>query len=107
MASTSVQPEIEFVNAFVGLAPLYPPACASTSATSASPLQKSPYYIFINHRGPDVKDKLARDIHNALHAMGLKIFLDSDDLQLGDFFPTELQQAMSMASLHIAIFSEK
>ncbi|GLJ25363.1 hypothetical protein SUGI_0485650 [Cryptomeria japonica] len=105
MASSSRQTEIEIVNAFHGLAPPFPPSSASTSATSASPLQKSPCDIFINHRGPDVKHKLARDIYNALYAMGLKVFLDSQDLQSGDFFPTELQHAMSTAALHIAIFS--
>ncbi|GLJ35496.1 hypothetical protein SUGI_0713780 [Cryptomeria japonica] len=101
MASASRQPEIEIINAFDELAP--PSAC--TSVISSSPLQKWPYDVFINHRGPDVKHTMARDIYNALHAMGLKVFLDSEDLQLADFFPTGLQEAISRASLHIAIFS--
>ncbi|XP_057815147.1 uncharacterized protein LOC131028816 [Cryptomeria japonica] len=105
MASSSRQSEIEIVNAFHGLAPPFPPSpsSASTSATSASPLQKSPCDIFINHRGPDVKHKLARDIHNALYAMGLKVFQDSEDLELGDFFPAELQEATSTVFFHIVV----
>ncbi|XP_057823687.2 probable 2' cyclic ADP-D-ribose synthase BdTIR [Cryptomeria japonica] len=100
LASTSRQPQTEIVNAFAGLAP--PSASASTSATTSSPL---PCNVFINHRGPDVKHKLATDIYNALTNMGLNVFLDSHNLHLGDRFPEALQQAMSRASLHLAIFS--
>ncbi|XP_059073304.1 disease resistance protein RUN1-like [Cryptomeria japonica] len=90
---------MEIVNAFDGLAP----PSASTCATSSS--SALPCNVFINHRGPDVKHKLATDIYNALHSMGLNVFLDSHDLHLGDFFPSELQQALSSSSLHVAIFS--
>ncbi|XP_059073352.1 TMV resistance protein N-like [Cryptomeria japonica] len=100
--SSSRQLEIEnTINAFDGLAPSFPPP----SATSSSSLQRLPYDVFINHRGPDVKHKLATHIYNAIHALGLKVFLDSNDLHLGDIFTIELQEAMSSASLHIAIFS--
>ncbi|GLJ35499.1 hypothetical protein SUGI_0713810 [Cryptomeria japonica] len=110
-SSTASQSQIQYVSqiqntfAFHGLAPQFSISPASTSATSSSPRQKLPCDVFINHRGPDVKHKLARDIYNALNAMGFRVFLDSEDLQLGDFFPTELQEAISRASLHVAIFS--
>ncbi|GLJ35495.1 hypothetical protein SUGI_0713770 [Cryptomeria japonica] len=101
-ASTSdSQSHIEVSNAFEEIAP----PSASTSATFSTPLQEMPWDIFINHRGPDVKDTLARAIYNALHAMGLRVFLDSEDLHLGDFFPAALEEAMRSASIHIAIFS--
>ncbi|XP_057828280.2 disease resistance protein Roq1-like [Cryptomeria japonica] len=38
--------------------------------------------------------------------MGLNVFLDSEELELGDHFPTEIEAAIKSASLHIAIFSE-
>ncbi|GLJ16628.1 hypothetical protein SUGI_0285410 [Cryptomeria japonica] len=38
--------------------------------------------------------------------MKLMVFLDSEELEYGDFFPTTLEAAMRSAPLHIAIFSE-
>ncbi|KAH9289079.1 hypothetical protein KI387_033196 [Taxus chinensis] len=84
-------------DAFDGIAP-----SASTSAAMKQP----PYDVFINHHGNDVKYTLATDIYRALDARGLRVFLDSEELELGDFFPSVLQQAIAGASLHIAIFSE-
>ncbi|GLJ27322.1 hypothetical protein SUGI_0536180 [Cryptomeria japonica] len=40
------------------------------------------------------------------NGMGLRVFLDSEELELGDSLPTELQEAIKSASLHIAIFSQ-
>ncbi|GLJ35434.1 hypothetical protein SUGI_0712650 [Cryptomeria japonica] len=37
--------------------------------------------------------------------MGLRVFIDLKDLPLEDFFPTELLEAMTSASLYVAIFS--
>ncbi|GLJ27160.1 hypothetical protein SUGI_0532490 [Cryptomeria japonica] len=75
------------------------------SASTSAPLQKLPWDIFINHRGPDVKKTLATAIYNALHGMGIRVFLDSEELLLGEFLPAALQEAMQSASLHMAIFS--
>ncbi|XP_057859041.1 probable 2' cyclic ADP-D-ribose synthase BdTIR [Cryptomeria japonica] len=99
MASTSTtgsRLETEDSNAFEEIAP--PSACSSATVPG-------PWDIFINHRGPDVKVTLARAIYNALHAMGFRVFLDSEELQLGNFLPEALQEAMLGASLHVAIFS--
>ena len=74
----------------------------STSASGRS------YDVFINHRGSDVKKTLATTLYKMLtYGMGLRVFLDSEELQLGDSLPTELKEAMKSVSLHIAIFSEK
>ncbi|GLJ25369.1 hypothetical protein SUGI_0485710 [Cryptomeria japonica] len=35
--------------------------------------------------------------------MGLKVFQDSEDLELGDFFPAELQEATSTVFFHIVV----
>ncbi|XP_057869576.2 TMV resistance protein N [Cryptomeria japonica] len=94
MASTSN------VGAFHELAP-------SASFSASSLLQKPQYDVFINHRGPDVKEKLASRLYNIFNEMKLTAFLDSQELEYGDFLPTTLEAAMRSASLHIAIFSEK
>ncbi|GLJ38482.1 hypothetical protein SUGI_0784160 [Cryptomeria japonica] len=80
---------------------------APSASTSASTLQEKPRYdVFINHRGPDVKHTLATRIYNVLKDMNVTAFLDSEELEYGDFLPTTLQSAMHSASIHIAIFSE-
>ncbi|XP_057854623.2 disease resistance protein RPV1 [Cryptomeria japonica] len=104
MASTSsTGRQSEIINVFSEIAP--PSASTSVSATSSRPSQKRSWDVFLNHRGPDVKHTLARAIYHALHATGLRVFLDSEETRLGDFLPTALEQAMRSASLHVAIFS--
>ncbi|GLJ07513.1 hypothetical protein SUGI_0068580 [Cryptomeria japonica] len=90
-------------SAFDGLI-IVPPSPAATSAESKP--SHLPYDVFINHCGKDTKQKVAKSIYNKLDATGLRVFLDQDELQLGDFFPDTLQEAMASASHHIAIFSE-
>ncbi|GLJ45657.1 hypothetical protein SUGI_0961020 [Cryptomeria japonica] len=68
--------------------------------------KKLPYDVFINHRGPDVKQTLAATLYNTLSAMGFRVFLDKEEFQLGDYLPKEIGEAMHSASLHIAIFSQ-
>ncbi|GLJ33420.1 hypothetical protein SUGI_0672590 [Cryptomeria japonica] len=100
-ASTSTTeriPENEDMGAFEEIAP--------PLSTFASTLSKKPCYdVFINHRGPDVKQTLASSIYNILDNMGVTAFLDSEELEYGDFLPTTLQAAMRSALLHVAIFS--
>ncbi|GLJ33803.1 hypothetical protein SUGI_0679590 [Cryptomeria japonica] len=86
----------EMRNAFEEIAP---------PCISASPSKKVPYDVFINHRGMDVKDGLASSIYSALKAMGLQVFLDKEKLELGNFIPSEIEEAMRTSWLHIAILS--
>eukprot|EP01018_Ginkgo_biloba_P021916 Gb_35242 [translate_table: standard] len=65
-----------------------------------------PYDVFINHRGKDVKKSLASIIYHILQPYGLRVFLDVEELQQGDFIPANIQEAISTASVNIAIFSE-
>ncbi|GLJ33262.1 hypothetical protein SUGI_0669290 [Cryptomeria japonica] len=119
MASTSRQSEIEITNSFEGIAPSasssrhpeleIPNAfeqVVSTSGRSRMPERKLPYDVFINHRGPDVKHTLAATLYKTLTGMGLRVFLDKEELELGDFLPAEIEEAMRSASLHIAILSQ-
>ncbi|GLJ38063.1 hypothetical protein SUGI_0774780 [Cryptomeria japonica] len=80
---------------------------APSASTSASTLLEKPCYdVFINHRGPDVKHTLASTIYNILKEIKVTAFLDSEELEYGDFLPTTLESVMRSASIHIAIFSE-
>ncbi|KAH9287870.1 hypothetical protein KI387_031987, partial [Taxus chinensis] len=97
MASTSTPDKNELTNPFEEFAP----------STSSKRIKQLPYDVFINHRGPDVKHTLAMALYGALSGMGLRPFLDSKELEKGDFLPRAIKEAMSSAEFHIAIFSEK
>ena len=76
---------------------------AEGKKTPASPRM---FDVFINHRGPDVKNILALPIYNILQGMGVLVFLDSREMDLGDLFPSTLRNAISFALVQIAIFSK-
>ncbi|GLJ24532.1 hypothetical protein SUGI_0468750 [Cryptomeria japonica] len=65
-----------------------------------------PYHVFINHRGPDVKKTLASLIYHRLEAHGLRVFLDQQELQVGDSLTPAIKSAISTAPVQIAIFSK-
>ncbi|XP_059076972.1 TMV resistance protein N-like [Cryptomeria japonica] len=93
------EPDSSSKAAFDGIAP--------SASTSASQRTKKPCYdVFINHRGPDVKYTLASTLYTILTGMSLSVFLDSQELEYGDFLPRTIEAAMASASLHIAIFSK-
>ncbi|XP_059073559.1 disease resistance protein RPV1-like [Cryptomeria japonica] len=98
-STTDCISENKVTGAFHGIAP-------SISTSASTLMQKTCYDVFINHRGADVKHTLASSIYNILKNMKLMVFLDSEELEYGDFFPTTLEAAMRSAPLHIAIFSE-
>ncbi|KAH9288615.1 hypothetical protein KI387_032732 [Taxus chinensis] len=65
------------------------------------------YDVFINHRGPDVKETLAFELHSSLQEKGCRAFLHSEELELGDYIPSTLRDAICSSSVQIAIFSKR
>ncbi|KAH9289188.1 hypothetical protein KI387_033305, partial [Taxus chinensis] len=84
---------------FQGIAP-------QLSLPSSTLTRNATYDVFINHRGCDVKHKLASTIYYTLKRLGVRAFLDQEELELGDSIPIALQQAIQGASVHIAILSK-
>ncbi|KAH9317324.1 hypothetical protein KI387_019093, partial [Taxus chinensis] len=64
------------------------------------------FHVFINHRGPDVKKTLALRLYNSLENAGIRAFLDTKEIELGDSIPSAIRNAIFSASIHIAIFSK-
>ena len=62
------------------------------------------YDVFINSRKPDVRF-FARHLHNSLVSRGLRVFLDSIELQARQSIPSKIKDAIKGASLIITIFS--
>lgn len=77
----------------------------ASSSTLASP--NDSYHVFINHRGVDVKKTLASHLYHRLRSAipGLRVFLDKPELRVGNDFPSQIQEAIRTASVHVAIFS--
>ncbi|XP_057846543.2 disease resistance protein Roq1 isoform X2 [Cryptomeria japonica] len=63
--------------------------------------------VFINHRGPDVKGTLATQLYNSLQQLRIAAFLDSQEKELGNSFPSIIETAIRSAKVHIAIFSRR
>lgn len=80
-------------------------ASASPSTSYEIGNNYSPFDVFINHRGPDVKKGLASHLYHSLRRQGLRVFLDIEELQAGDNLKPQIVGAINTASLHIAIFS--
>ncbi|XP_059065187.1 disease resistance protein Roq1 isoform X2 [Cryptomeria japonica] len=62
--------------------------------------------VFINHRGPDVKETVALQLYNSVKQLGIHAFLDLEEKKPGDSFPSTIKNAIHSASAHIAIFSK-
>eukprot|EP00253_Pinus_taeda_P007627 PITA_07627 len=80
---------------------------ASTSYGSSSTNNSFVFDIFINHRGPDSKKTLAKHLYDRLSKHGLRVFLDEDELQAGEYITPQIHSAIRTASVHIAIFSPR
>jgi hypothetical protein len=81
---------------------------SNSTSTSASPKDDSYCYeVFINHRGPDVKNTFASHLYRRLLQRGLRVFLDKPELEEGLNFTLQIQRAIRTASVHVAIFSPR
>lgn len=76
-------------------------------STSNSVVESPDYDVFINHRGPDVKNTFASHLYRRLLQRGLRVFLDKQELQEGLNFTSQIQSAIRSASVHVAIFSPR
>eukprot|EP00253_Pinus_taeda_P018174 PITA_18174 len=65
------------------------------------------YDIFINHRGPDVRNTVASHIYRRLKEFGLEVFLDVRELEGGENIFHQIEGAIRTASVHVAIFSPR
>lgn len=81
------------------------------SISAASFSSTSTYYplftVFINHCGVDVKKTFAKSLYNKLRSIGLRAFLDEDELQRGSNFPSQIKRAIGTASAHVVILSDR
>lgn len=63
--------------------------------------------VFINHRGIDTKRTVAGLLYNHLSGMGLKPFLDSQNMKPGDKLFDKIDKAILNSKLGVAVFSPR
>lgn len=98
-SSSSSQQQNQEFNAFSGIEP----SGKRRKVSESSRL----FDVFINHRGPDVKETLATQLYNSLQQLGIRAFLDKEEKELGNSFPSTIETAIRSAKVHIAIFSKR
>ena len=54
-----------------------------------------------------MKKTFAKSLYNNLRSIGLRAFLDEDELQRGFDFPSQIKDALGTASAHVAILSDR
>lgn len=64
------------------------------------------YDVFLSFRGKDVREYFVKGLNEALVQKGIKTFMDSENLQMGQDFPSKLKEAIEQSRMYIVIFSE-
>jgi hypothetical protein len=80
-------------------------AASSSTASSSASTSCAHYQVFINHRGPDVKNGFASHLYRRLRDRGLSVFLDREELKEGQNISSQIEDAIRDADVHVAIFS--
>ncbi|XP_057817741.2 disease resistance protein Roq1-like [Cryptomeria japonica] len=73
------------------------------ASSSSSPKQ---YDAFISHRGPDVKETLAKQLYKLLQERGCRAFLDREEIEGGESITSAIENAIRSSVVQIAIFSK-
>eukprot|EP00253_Pinus_taeda_P005269 PITA_05269 len=82
-----------------------PPQQKGDASSSSASTSYPRYDVFINHRGSDVKNTFASHLYQRLRDHGLWVFLDKPELEPGHEFQSQIEAAIRVASVQIAIFS--
>ncbi|GLJ06255.1 hypothetical protein SUGI_0034450 [Cryptomeria japonica] len=64
------------------------------------------FHVFLSFRGPDVRNTFVDHLYAALSAAGLRVFLDSEELEKGKGIDSSLQTAIQTSDILIPIFSK-
>ncbi|GLJ33154.1 hypothetical protein SUGI_0667260 [Cryptomeria japonica] len=73
------------------------------ASSSSSPKQ---YDAFISHRGPDVKETLAKQLYKLLQERECRAFLDREEIEGGESITSAIENAIRSSVVQIAVFSK-
>lgn len=63
------------------------------------------YDVFLNHRGPDTKEQFLVPLAKKIHEASFEPFLDRQDVHHGENIFEVIEEALTSARMHIAVFS--
>ncbi|CAL8107638.1 unnamed protein product [Prunus armeniaca] len=78
----------------------------SRAAREASSIQWK-YHIFLSFRGEDTRNGFTSHLHKALKSRGYDVFMDEDDVQVGQVIKPELLQAIENSKISVIVLSTK
>jgi len=73
--------------------------------TTAPTSSATHYIVFISHHGPDAKKSFVGHLYHSLNSCVLRVFLDQPELEPGGKIISQIESAIQVAYVHIAIFS--
>lgn len=79
------------------------PRSIASEATSSSFEDLKKYDVFLNHRGPDVKQTFVAHLYEALCTAGFHPFLDVKSLVKGQHAFNSIDEALCSVRVHIAV----
>jgi len=74
------------------------------ASTSTAATTNSNYHIFLNHRG-HVKGTFGSHLYRRLQYLGYRVFLDKDELKVGENSDLQIKTVIATVIVNIAIFS--
>ncbi len=80
-------------------------AMVDSSAAMAEHAPGCDFDVFLNHRGPDVKDTFVSQLYDALQSAELSSFLDKRSPVKGSPAFTSIETALEVARVHVAVVS--
>ncbi|XP_039167510.1 TMV resistance protein N-like [Eucalyptus grandis] len=78
----------------------------SSPLRAASSNLKGNYDVFLSFRGMDIRKSFLSHLYAALDQKGIYTYVDSEDLQKGDYIKPTLMKAIEHSRIAIVIFSE-
>ncbi|XP_048139303.1 disease resistance protein L6-like isoform X2 [Rhodamnia argentea] len=80
-------------------------ANSETGASTSNPFGGE-YQVFLSFRGPDTRRGFTNSLYHALVDVGIRVFMDDEELRPGERISGNLLQAIDDSKLYIPIFSK-
>ncbi|KAL3730472.1 hypothetical protein ACJRO7_027483 [Eucalyptus globulus] len=78
----------------------------SETGTSPNNVLGGEYQVFLSFRGPDTRRSFTDILHHALVDVGIRVFIDNEELRKGERISGNLLRAIDHSKLYIPIFSK-
>lgn len=85
---------------------LFVPKHPKKDNQSSSSFSKFEYEVFLSFRGPDTRASFTGILHERLTEVGIRTFMDSEDLRPGEEIGSNLLEAISQSKILIPIFTK-